>query len=332
MQKYKQSGNLLVSRRFLGWLGKLSVFALTLYYLFHAISEARTNSAFSGDTLQQVWHSSWGAILVAAALLPVNWGVEAAKWQYLSQKIEKISFLEAYRAVLVGLTLGFVTPNRVGDYAGRILTLHKDNRTDAIGAILLGRLCQLYATVLAGSGAIAYFVFKFYVPLASPVGVSVALGLLFLNGWALALLFSFQGAINFLEKIPVLRRWVHYFAVVGQYSGPELRKVLWISGVRYLVFMAQFGLLLWAFGVRLSVQEYAWGVAGTFLLKSAVPSINALADIGMRELSAMHFFGMMGQDPLLVLGASLSLWALNIALPSLLGLVFVLPLKLSRTR
>jgi hypothetical protein len=332
VQKYKQSGNLLVSRRFLGWLGKLAVFALTAYYLFHAISEARTNSAFSVHTLQQVWQNSWAAVLLAAVLLPVNWGVEAAKWQFLSKKIEKISFLKAYRAVMVGLTLGFVTPNRVGDYAGRILTMHQDNRSDAIGAILLGRLCQLYATVLVGSGAIAYFVFKFYVPLASPEGLSVGIGLLFMNGWALALLFSVRGAIQFLERIPVVKRWVHFFAVVGQYSGAELRKVLWISGIRYLVFLVQFALLLWAFGVRLSPEEYVWGVAGTFLLKSVVPSINALADIGMRELSAMHFFGMMGQDPLLVLGASLSLWALNIALPSLLGLIFVLPLKLSRPK
>ncbi|MGV3541282.1 MAG: lysylphosphatidylglycerol synthase domain-containing protein [Rufibacter sp.] len=332
VQNYEQSGNIRLSRKVLVWLGKLLVFGLTLYYLRQAILEASTNSAFTWQTLQAVWSQKQVAVVAAFLLLPLNWGLEAFKWQYLSQKIEKISFLKAYRAVLVGLTLGFVTPNRVGDYAGRILTMHRHNRTDAIGAILLGRLCQLYATVFMGSAAVGYFVFKFYVPLATPLGLSVMCTLLLVNGWLLALLFSFRWAIALLEKVPFLRKWVHYFAVVGQFAPNELRQVLWWSGVRYVVFMAQYVVLLWAFGVSLSMEQYVWGVAGTFLLKSMVPSINALADIGMRELSAMHFFGLMGQDPLLVLGASLSLWALNIALPSVLGLIFVLPLKLVNAR
>lgn len=313
-------------------LGKLLVLGLTLYYLRLSILEASEHSVFSWGTLRQVWFTNGAALCVAAALLPLNWGVEAAKWQFLSKKIEQFSFLEAYRSVLVGLTLGFVTPNRVGDYAGRILTMHQRDRADAIGAILLGRLCQMFATVLIGSGALGYFVYQYYVPLASPVGVSLLAALFLLNGWALALLFSFKGAVGVLEKVKFLQKWVHYFAVIGEYRPAEIRKVLLISVVRYLVFMAQFIALLWAFGVQLRPEEYIWGVAGTFLMKSIVPSINALADIGMRELSAMHFFGLMGQDPLLVLGASLSLWTLNIALPSALGLLFVLPLKLSNAR
>ncbi|WP_161947705.1 lysylphosphatidylglycerol synthase domain-containing protein [Rufibacter ruber] len=332
MQNYEQSGNIRLSRRILVWVGKLFVFALTLYYLRQAVHDASTNTAFSVQTLQLVWHRGWPAVLLAAGLLPVNWGAEAYKWQYLSSKIERISFLKAYRAVLVGLTLGFITPNRVGDYAGRILTMQQQNRADAIGAILLGRLCQLFATVFIGSAALAYFIYQYYLPLASPLGLSIALGLLMANSWALALLFSFKWAVSLLDRVPYLRRWVHYFAVVGQYSAQELVQVLWLSLVRYLVFMTQFVALLWAFGVQLSMEQYIWGVAGTFLMKSLVPSINALADIGMRELSAMHFFGLMGQDTMLVLGASLSLWALNIALPSVIGLVFVLPLKFFRTR
>ncbi|MBC3542301.1 lysylphosphatidylglycerol synthase domain-containing protein [Rufibacter sediminis] len=331
-QNYKQSGKVLVSRRLLVGLGKLLVFGLTLYYLRQAILEASSHSTFSFATFLKIWAQNGWALCLAAALLPVNWGVEASKWQFLSRKFEKITFLEAYRAVLVGLTLGFVTPNRMGDYAGRILTLHRKDRADAIGAILLGRLCQLFATVLMGSAALAYFVYKYYVPLASPVGISLGLAFLLVNGWALAFLFSFQWAIGLLERVPFLHRWLHYFAVIGTYSSGELRQTLFISGARYLVFVGQFIALLWAFGVHLSPEEYVWGVAGTFLIKSVVPSINALADIGMRELSAMHFFGLMGQDPLLVLGASLTLWTLNIALPSALGLIFVLPLKLSTPR
>ncbi len=314
------------------WLGKLAVLGLTLYYLRAALLDANSHQALSLDNVRSVWSSGWLGISLAVLLLPVNWGLEALKWQFLSQKIEKVSFAQAFKAVLVGLTFGFVTPNRVGDYAGRILTMRQPNRTDAVGAIFLGRLCQLYATVLVGSAGLAYFMYRFYVPLASPVGISVAVAFILLNGWALSLLFSFHWAVELLKRIPYLRRWVHFVEVIGQYNAQELRYVLAVSGWRYLVFLVQFMALLWAFGISLPLEQYVWGVSATFLLKSLAPSINALADIGMRELSAIHFFGLLGQDPLLVLGASLSLWAINIALPSVLGLVFVLPLKLSRAR
>jgi hypothetical protein len=68
------------------------------------------------------------------------------------------------------------------------------------------------------------------------------------------------------------------------------------------------------------------------LLKSLIPSLNALADVGVRELSATHLFGLLKQPALPVLSASLSLWVLNIALPSAAGLLFVLRLKVFRKK
>ena len=63
-----------------------------------------------------------------------------------------------------------------------------------------------------------------------------------------------------------------------------------------------------------------------------MPSLNALADVGVRELSATHLFGLLGEPVLPVLSASLSLWVLNIAVPSAIGLVFVLRLNVLRKR
>jgi hypothetical protein len=48
----------------------------------------------------------------------------------------------------------------------------------------------------------------------------------------------------------------------------------------------------------------------------------------MRELSAMYFFSLLQQDKVLVMSASLSLWLLNIAVPSLIGLILVWQIKL----
>ena len=50
----------------------------------------------------------------------LNWLVEALKWRYMISKIENISIMTAYRAVLTGITVSTFTPNRIGEYGGRV--------------------------------------------------------------------------------------------------------------------------------------------------------------------------------------------------------------------
>jgi len=71
----------------------------------------------------------------------------------------------------------------------------------------------------------------------------------------------------------------------------------------------------------------AIGITSIFLLKSVVPSFTALTDLGIRELSAMYYFSLLLQNKVYVMSANLSLWFLNIALPRLMGLIFVWRLK-----
>ena len=132
--------------------GKLLVVALTLYLLWQAIFTAPDTFLNWQTILEDALASPFRWLFIGTAILiPLNWGFEAKKWQLLGQKLEPISYLRAYRAVMVGLTLGFITPNRLGDYAGRVLELKSKQRLEAIGAIFIGRFCQLVATVIVGS-------------------------------------------------------------------------------------------------------------------------------------------------------------------------------------
>jgi len=129
-----------------------------------------------------------------------------------------------------------------------------------------------------------------------------------------------------------LRRFRPALAIMPTYPARALHAVLAISGLRYAVFCGQFLLLLGAYGVGSPLGPGLAAVAGTFLLKSLVPSLNALADVGVRELSATHLFGLLGQPALPVLSASLSLWVINIALPSAAGLLLVPGLRVLREK
>jgi uncharacterized membrane protein YbhN (UPF0104 family) len=301
----------------------------TFYFLFKAVFGG---GIAAEDWLARLWRAfregEGGPVLLALGLIPLNWGLEAVKWQLLSRKIERVSFGQAYRAVLVGICLGFITPNRVGDYAGRILELKSRHRLEALGAIFLGRFCQLLVTLAAGSLGLIYFAL---ITRPLPVtgllpGIGVSLAALNLGGCFI--LFNPRIILGLVAAMPFLNRFVAYLSVISQYGPGEIAWLLFWSALRYLVFMGQFLLLLWAFGVGAGLLPMTMGVAGTYLLKSVLPSFNAFTDLGMRELSAMYFFSLLGQDKVLVMSASLSLWLLNIALPSLTGLLLVWRIKL----
>jgi len=298
------------------------------------------NSVFAAPDTAAAWRhllatalagAGRGPVLLALALVPVNWGLEAWKWCRLARHLEPVSFGRGLRAVLVGLTLGFATPNRVGDYAGRILEL-KSRRVSALGAVFLGRYCQLVATVLAGGAGLLYFLLTFYLTGYPAAKLGVIATALIICGLVLVPLYRSRLLLAALGVWRPLRRFRPALAIMPTYPARALHAVLAISGLRYAVFCGQFLLLLRAYGVGAPLGPGLAAVAGTFLLKSLVPSLNALADVGVRELSATHLFGLLGQPVLPVLSASLSLWVINIALPSAAGLLLVPGLRVWRGR
>ncbi|GHA56557.1 lysylphosphatidylglycerol synthase domain-containing protein [Pontibacter akesuensis] len=323
--------NIKPNKKILLLLGKGAVVGLTLFLLYQAIFTAPDAFLSWGGILRRALESPLRFLFILTALLiPLNWGFEARKWQLLGQKLEPISFLRAYRAVMVGLTLGFITPNRLGDYAGRVLELKSRQRLEAVGAIFIGRFCQLVATVLAGSSGFLYFIFVFGWQAYPGVALSLLVLLAALSVAMLLLLYNAKAMVAVVAAVKPLRSFVPYVSIMGRYTSVEMTRLLWLSLGRYAVFLLQFILLLVLFDVRLSPVQYLSGVSGTFFLKSVVPSVSLLSDLGVRELSAMYLFGLLGQERLQVLSASLSLWLLNIAVPSVVGLFFVLRLRLIR--
>ena len=321
--------------RRLVFVGKLLIMLLTLGLLYHSVFAAPdTAAAWRALLASALLEDGPGRapVLLALLLVPLNWGLEAWKWHRLARHLEPVSFGRSLRAVLVGLTLGFATPNRVGDYAGRILALKSARRLDALGAVFLGRYAQLVVTVLAGAAGLLFFVLKFYLNGYPAAGLGVTLAALALGAAVLLPLYRSRILLAVLTLLRPLRRFRRFLAVMPTYPAGALHALLAISALRYGVFCLQFLLLLRAYGTTAPPGPGLAAVAGTFFLKSLVPSLNALADVGVRELSATHLFGLLGQPALPVLSASLSLWVLNIALPSAAGLLLLPGLRVLRDK
>ncbi|MBX9852508.1 MAG: flippase-like domain-containing protein [Cytophagaceae bacterium] len=263
-------------------------------------------------------------ILLPLLLFPVNWALEAWKWKYLTQKIEKVSFLRSYRGILTGVAMGFATPMGLGDYAGRILQLNNPERAKGLGAVFISRISQFYITLVCGSASLIFIIYRVQ-------QIDIFFNTIFLffiiitNLIFLFLLLFHHRVLLILKEISVLKKVYPYVEIISQYSFRELLFVLALSLARYIVFSAQFVFILYFAGVSSRVDILLLGVNFIFLAKSVIPT---LFDLWVRETAAVYFFSffMIASDQ--VIFSSLSLWFINILMPAVLGLFLIFKLKL----
>src|SRR5215208_4195931 len=90
-------------------------------------------------------------LVLALCLVPLNWGLEAWKWKLSVHDVYPISFLQAFKAVLSGVSFSVTTPNRIGEYVGRIIYLPEGNRLKTISVTVVGSFAQLLVTILMGT-------------------------------------------------------------------------------------------------------------------------------------------------------------------------------------
>ena len=78
-----------------------------------------------GTSWQQI-RASFGTPMVinlfaVFLLMIVNWGIEAFKWKISVQQVQHVKYFTAFKAILSGTSFSVTTPNRVGEYLGRVL-------------------------------------------------------------------------------------------------------------------------------------------------------------------------------------------------------------------
>src|SRR5688572_10979456 len=88
--------------------------------------------------------------ILVFVLMFVNWSLEALKWKISVQRVQPVSFLRSLKAVFSGVSFSVTTPNRTGEYLGRVLYMDEGNRLKVISLTVLGSLSQLIITVFFG--------------------------------------------------------------------------------------------------------------------------------------------------------------------------------------
>ncbi len=294
---------------FLKWT--IAIFSL-FYIGYHITSRVNNITVENFQSVISKNNFSIPSCIALLLLMIINWTIEAVKWKMLTAQVEKITFLKSVRAVLTGVTLSFYSPNRSGEFLGRVAHLQPQNRFAASLLTFIGSISQLTVTLQAG---LIGLVFYFFPNLSSPIIIIHTTLILLIS---LIVLSNIPRLIDRLKRLKLFSKYVLRFDVVKEFSKTKLLIIYLLSVLRYGVFAFQFYLLLNICKISFPAILMAEKISLSFLLSSLIPSI-ALGELGVRGSVNLNLFSANHIHDTEVLVASFLLWLINLAIPALMG-------------
>ncbi len=301
------------------------MFAVACAFLYVRLAR---DQGMHGPLAALVGGTPWTMLGAVAGLMAANWTIEAVKWRRLLRPVERLRFRRALAGTLAGTTIGLITPNRVGEFAGRILFLEPEHRVAGGFATVLGSIAQFVVTLLAGGAAVMAGGDDLFGTGAPPPVRAVIMWSAVSIGCAAVLLY-FNPAVlaRLLLAVPWLDRFERHVRVLEAMDRRTLTQVFALSALRYAVFTAQYALVASA----LAGTTFAQGLATVpvvFLLTTLVPT-TAITELGVRGSVAAAFIP---GDAAGVVAASALIWAVNLLLPAAAGGVILLVARIRTGR
>lgn len=267
----------------------------------------------------------------------VNWGMEARKWQLLMKPIQPFSFLTAFKSVLCGVTLSLNTPNRIGEYGGRILFVKEGNRIKAISVSIAGGMAQLIITMLMGCFGLSYLLFTMS-DSGNLMGISVFWLRIFLYGSIFGTIiflffyFRLNWLVRLIEKLPYAERFSKYINVLETFDAKILLRLLSLSLFRYIVFVLQYIFMLQLLHVENNFWSGFWLTTVMFWILAIIPTF-AIAELGIRGTIAKTLFAYGNNiNTIGILTVVFGIWLVNLFLPALAGSLLILGIKVKKEK
>ncbi len=325
-------------RKFLFQWFKLLLTVAAFTYLIIIIFSLPGDEIF--NWLKSIDYTTNGLLIIFSVFILafINWLFESEKWRVLASHLEKTSILKAYTGVLYGVALGMITPKRLGEYAGRIVVLQKENRIKGLLLNSLASLTQLSATLAFGLISLIValvlfdsgnelFIYNHIYPIAFSFTVFAAI---------FFIIIFIKPIIKVVSRFTKSKKWQNYLQAFNYVSSKTKYKLFTLSVLRYIIFTLQFYLLVKIFGVEISFLAFLVLQSIVYLVMTIIP-VSALAESGVKSSVVLLVFGAF---PLLagnyhdaaLISSTLSLWFVNLVIPSLAGILlsFINNIKLKQ--
>lgn len=267
-------------------------------------------------------------IFLAIIIMVPNILLQSLKWWLLIRNVKSdLSFWHACGSTLGGMSLGILTPGRIGEM-GKGLFLDHVEKWQVTGLALLDRVFNMCAIMIFGLFAFIYILRDIY-QASLFVYIPIAIAMLLLFFFFIYFLLNpeiLRAAYNRFEQLHRFRKQTKlFFSSLRVLKKRTAFRVLLISMLFQLVVATQFFMLIIAFEPTLSFFEGILSSFSTVFTKAVLPI--SIADLGIRETAADFFFGLFISNRAAIFNGSIILFMINVLFPSLLG-IFMLP-KLS---
>jgi hypothetical protein len=236
----------------------------------------------------------------------------------------KIRWTTVIKSVMMGISVSLITPNRIGEYFGRVAGIDSEIRHSGILTTLLGGLAQNLITWTIGLLAVLYLLNQ-QIEFTAYFNASYT---------TLALLVILVGFIVFFRigqvkrlfvllanRFQQLQPYAEVFDILDKQGLNMLLKLLVLSGLRYLLYMIQYVLLIYFVGISCPLSFAFAGVGFIFFIQASMP-LPAGLGLMMRGNVSLLVWGTLCNEPVLGVASSYMLFIINFSLTAFLGVYF----------
>ena len=309
------------------------MFVITTFSIYKQLATHENLDRNWQDILSAINGSEAWKLYAVLLLMLANWSIEARKWQILLQHIYTISFWNAFKSVTSGITFTMLTPNRMGEFVGRVMYVPDGSRIRAAMLTIVSSAGQTIVTLFAG--IIGLFMLRHHFGgfgqgsnHLSEIWVNaVFYGTMGIMVVGLLFFFNIGWLSRLIDKLPIFQRFAYFIAPLEEMKSWELVRILFLSALRFCVFGGQYYLLLQLFNVEMSVYNAVASIAVFYLAMAVIPTF-AIAELGIRGQTSLAIFGIFSSNLLGILVTTAAIWLINIILPAIAGSIFVLGIKL----
>jgi len=268
--------------------------------------------------------------ILVFVLMFVNWSLEALKWKISVQSVQPVRFFRSLKAIFSGVSFSVTTPNRTGEYLGRVLYMDDGNRLKVISLTILCSLSQLIVTILFGVLGLLILQFDIdklnlpgWLQWVKNFGVAGGIiGLIFLT----VFYFRIGWLVKWIDKIPAIKKYIWLINELEKTDTTLLLRLLSISLLRYLVFATQYFLLFRFFGVEVNWWQGFWGIAIVFFIMAVIPSIELFEVVG-KVIVTQEIFAIFTANTLAIGFVPTTIWFINLVVPAAIGSLLILGIK-----
>ncbi len=268
-----------------------------------------------------------GTVIIILILLALNLYVQFKRWELVSQKVLKNNNRRQILSSLFhGFAWGIITPMRTGEFVARKIPM-KESSTFAIVLATFVDKFLLMPVIFFIGGVLAIVFISVFTEISTYLLILISV--LFLLAFVLIMLIIF----NYYRAKTVLSKFVLFaklfkkmslnlegFSLVGR---KDIVSLLLLSFLLYLIYTSQFALSIFAFTDKADFLTCLWISNLVIFSKNFIPPVT-LGEVGIREAITIYFASKFGISASVGFDAGLLIFLINILLPSLIGVYFVL--------